>query len=72
MLGGGNRDRGGCVDRRGGAGGGEGPGKKVDSEPDSKISLFKPHLGNPAYAVVGTDGRVEPIEVEVTTYNQGR
>ena len=49
----------------------KGPAKK-SPKPDLKISLFKPHLGNPAYAVVGTDGRVEPIEVEVTTYNQGK
>lgn len=48
------------------------PAKKLTPKPDLKISLFKPHLGNPAYAVVGTDGRVEPIEVEVTTYNQGK
>ena len=48
----------------------KGPAKK-SPKPDLKISPFKPHLGNPAYAVVGTDGRVEPIEVEVITYNQG-
>ena len=48
------------------------PGKKSTAKPDLKISLFKPHLGNPAYAVVGTDGSAEPIEVEVTTYNQGK
>ncbi len=50
---------------------GKAPAKKPTGKPDLKISLFKPHLGNPAYAVVGTDGSVEPIEVEVTTYNQG-
>jgi len=47
-------------------------GRKPTGKPDLKISLFKPRLGNPAYAVVGTDGSVEPIEVEVTTYNQGK
>lgn len=43
---------------------------KPKPKADLKFTIFKPHLGRPAYAVVGTDGVLEPIEVEVQIRNQ--
>lgn len=40
-------------------------------KPDLKVTAFEVHLSNPAYAVIGTDGVLEPIEVKLTTKNQG-
>ncbi len=42
-----------------------GAGTKPEPKADLKFTIFKPHLGQPAYAVVGTDGVLEPVEVEV-------
>jgi CARDB protein len=40
-------------------------------KPDLKVTAFEVHLSNPAYAVIDTDGVLEPIEVKLTTKNQG-
>jgi CARDB len=45
--------------------------KRPRPKPDLKITVLETQLGSPAYAVVGTDGVLEPIEVHVVTKNQG-
>ena len=40
--------------------------------PDLKITALVANFGDPAYAVVGTDGVMEPIQVRVGIRNQGR
>jgi len=40
--------------------------------PDLKITSLVANFGDPAYAVVGTDGVMEPIQVRVGIRNQGR
>jgi hypothetical protein len=40
--------------------------------PDLKITSMVANFGDPAYAVVGTDGVMEPIQVRVGIRNQGR
>ena len=39
--------------------------------PDLKVTGFEVHLGSPAHALVGTDGVLVPIEVQVVTENMG-
>jgi len=40
-------------------------------KPDLKIVVLRAGFGDPAYAIVGTDGVMEPIEVMVGIKNQG-
>ena len=40
-------------------------------KPDLKIVVLRAGFGDPAYAIVGTDGVMEPIEVMVGIRNQG-
>ncbi len=45
---------------------------KHGPRPDLKVTVLKANLGNPPYVVVGTDGKPETFEIQVTTKNQGR
>jgi hypothetical protein len=40
-------------------------------KPDLKITVLQANFGSPAYAIVGTDGVMEPIQVRVGIRNQG-
>src|SRR4029077_20857046 len=46
--------------------------KRHVPRPDLKITSLVANFGDPAYAVVGTDGVMEPIQVRVGIRNQGR
>lgn len=45
---------------------------KPPLRPDLKVTVLEAHLGNPAYAVVATNGVLEPIEVKLEIRNQGK
>jgi hypothetical protein len=46
--------------------------KRHVPRPDLKITSLVANFGDPAYAIVGTDGVMEPIQVRVGIRNQGR
>ena len=46
--------------------------KRHVPRPDLKVTSLVANFGDPAYAVVGTDGVMEPIQVRVGIRNQGR
>ena len=46
--------------------------KRHVARPDLKVTSLVANFGDPAYAVVGTDGVMEPIQVRVGIRNQGR
>jgi hypothetical protein len=45
--------------------------KRHGPRPDLKITSLVANFGDPAYAIVGTDGVMEPIQVRVGIRNQG-
>ena len=48
------------------------PPRSEVPRPDLKITSLVANFGDPAYAIVGTDGVMEPIQVRVGIRNQGR
>ena len=46
--------------------------KRHIPRPDLKVTSLVANFGDPAYAIVGTDGVMEPIQVRVGIRNQGR